>query len=400
VLVAADVRVCGPLTEFASGFIVWLAEQGYSAGTQSSLVERLGLLSRWMIAARLGPADLDEAVIERLLRRRHRAGGALWLTRTSFRRVLAFLRSAGASPAVPAVVTPLDELLGRFEAYLADELGLMPSTIKGYVYSARKMLEAVCDGDVDRIAGLTATDVSGFVIGLAKRGLGAAAVTTMVVGTRSLFRWLYSIGAISTPLAQATPWLARARMASLPRTVDREIGARLLASCDTTRVAGARDFALLVLFCRLGLRVGEAVALEIDDIDWRRGELLVRSKGGWRDPLPLPVDVGEALAAYLAVRGPSTISRNVFLKVRAPHAALNAQAAKAVVRHACERIGIPAASTHCLRHSVAADLLREGASLPEIGQVLRHREIATTAIYAKVDHSALAGLAQPWPVTQ
>jgi integrase/recombinase XerD len=239
--------------------------------------------------------------------------------------------------------------------------------------------------------------VSRFVIGEAERGVGPATVTSYVVGVRSLLRWAYATERIATPLAYATPWLSRARMASLPRTIGAGEGRRLLDSCDRSTVAGCRDYAALVLLCRLGLRVGEVVALEIGDIDWRKGELLVRSKGGWRDPLPIPVDVGEALAAYLRRRGPSP-SRRVFLKVRAPLGPLNVQAVKAVVRHACIRVGVPVVSTHCLRHSVAADLLRHGSNLAEIGQVLRHREVATTAVYAKVDHDALVMVAQPWPV--
>jgi site-specific recombinase XerD len=172
---------------------------------------------------------------------------------------------------------------------------------------------------------------------------------------------------------------------------------RLVGAFDRSTLVGARDFAMVTVIARLGLRVGEVVAMEVGDIDWRRGELEVRSKGGWRDPLPLPVDVGQAVASYLSVRGRVPRWRQVFLRVTPPLGPLPPLSVNAVVRRACARVGLPDLGTHRLRHGVAGDLLRAGAALPEIGQVLRHRELATTAVYTRIDHHALAVVAQPWP---
>lgn len=215
---------------------------------------------------------------------------------------------------------------------------------------------------------------------------------------RSLLRWFYLREMIATPLAQATPWLARGRMSSLPQTVEPGTAQRLIASCDTATLAGVRDIAVMTLLSRLGLRAGEVVAMQIEDINWRRGELTVRSKGGGRDVLPLPADVGTVLARYLRDRGRDEVSRHVFLGVVAPYHPMTVTCLNATLRRASVRAGLPNTFAHRLRHSVARELLRQGASLAEIGQVLRHRELATTAVYAKVDFTALAALAQPWPV--
>jgi integrase len=178
--------------------------------------------------------------------------------------------------------------------------------------------------------------------------------------------------------------------------VEPEVVARLLASCDRRRTVGRRDYAILLLLIRLGLRVGEVAAIELDDVDWRRGEIVIRGKGNRQDRLPLPVDVGEALVAYLRRRGPDEC-RALFLKVHAPAGALVGNTVCGVVADACVRAGMPRVGAHRLRHTAATAMLRRGASLAEIAQVLRHREIKTTAIYAKVDRGRLRALAQPWP---
>ena len=395
----STIRVRGPLAGLSPGLIELMVRERYRPATISARLELMASLSSWMAKQGLTATDLNEAVIVRILKGRQNAGHSRWLRPSMFRFLLAYLRSVGVTlPATVVVVPPsaVDLLFVRYRSYLLDDLGLAESTVKNYVLTGRLFMTVACGGDVDRIAGLTVTDVTGYVIGLSKRGWGAATVTTNVCGVRALLRWFWATEQTRTPLARSAPWLARARMSSLPRTLAPGVAQRLLASCDRATTFGTRDYALLILFCRLGLRVGEVVAIELDDLNWQRSELLVRSKGGWRDPLPIPVDVGEALAAYLQQRGPSE-HRRLFLKMVPPYRALSDQAVKAVVRRACARIDIPVLSTHCLRHSVASDLLREGASLPEIGQVLRHREVATTSIYARVDHAALASVTQPWP---
>ena len=174
--------------------------------------------------------------------------------------------------------------------------------------------------------------------------------------------------------------------------------AALLPGCDRGAAVGRRDVAILTLLARLGLRGGEVAALTLDDIDWHQGEIVVRGKGGRRDRLPLPADVGEALVAYLRAGRPAAAGcRALFLRVRAPVGALGTRGVADVVRLAARRAGLPALGPHRLRHSAATAMLRNGASLAEIGQVLRHARAATTAIYAKVDRAALRAIAQPWP---
>ena len=294
---------------------------------------------------------------------------------------------------VPALV---GALLDRYREYLAVERGSCPLTIRTYLWNARLFVLAACGDDVNRIGALTPGDVARFVTAVSE-GRRASTVNTIVVGVRALLRYLYAVGLIATPLAQATPWLARGRVSTLPRTTVPGAARQLLASFDRTTVAGARDFAIVTLMSRLGLRLGEVVDMELDDVDWRRGELLVRSKGGWRDPLPVPVDVGDALTAYLVIRGRDARWRQVFLRIDPP-GPMSRTTVLAAIRRGCARVGLADMCSHRLRHTLAVDLLRGGAGLPEIGQVLRHhRAFATTAMYAKVDTAALAAVAQPWP---
>lgn len=394
---AVRVRVSGPLAGYAPELIGCLAEQGYSDQSTAEQVGRLGYLSSWLETKRLGPAAVDERLIEQVVDALHRAGRAHKCTPCSFRVVLGFLRRRGIVPAAPvASPTPLDELLGDYRRYLVAERSLAPLTLPGYLAVAAWFLTEACGDDPDRVAGVSAGDVVSFVLRVAEVRRPAS-VNTVVVGVRSLLRWFYTTGMIDTPLAQAAPWLARGNTSTLPRPLETGHAAAMVATCERNTLAGARAFAVLTVLVRLALRAGEIAAMEVGDIDWRRGEMTVRGKGGWRDPLPLPVDVGDALVAYLSLRGAESEFRQVFLHVRAPRGPMTMSNVRYVVRQACERAGIPDTGTHRLRHGAAADMLRNGAPLHEIGQVLRHRDIQTTAIYAKVDFATLATLARPWP---
>jgi integrase len=185
-------------------------------------------------------------------------------------------------------------------------------------------------------------------------------------------------------------------MTPASRSVDRH-GQRLLDGCERTNAGGLRDLAILLLVARLGLRCAEVARLQIDDIDWRAGELIVRGKAQRRERLPLPWDVGEALAGYLRQARPHSGVREVFLTSKAPIRAIRPDLVSDVTRRACERAGLPRVGAHRLRHALATELLRRGASLVEVSQILRHRDLATTAIYAKVDLATLRSLARPWP---
>jgi integrase len=244
---------------------------------------------------------------------------------------------------------------------------------------------------------LTPAAVTGFVRRECGRRSVASAKAT-VTGMRSLLCFLYLDGQITVPLAGAVPSAAAWQLAALPRAVSAADLARLTESCDRRSAAGRRDLAILVLLARLGLRAGEVAALELGDISWRQGEITIRGKGSRRDSLPLPADAGEAVAVWLREGRPEDAAcPAVFVRLRPPHGRLASTSVSYVVRRACARAGVTAAGAHRLRHTAATQMLRAGGTLAEIGQVLRHAQPGTTAIYAKTDVLALSPLAQPWP---
>jgi site-specific recombinase XerD len=244
---------------------------------------------------------------------------------------------------------------------------------------------------------VTPQDVLGFVLADCQRRPRRSA-KSMVSALRSLLRFMHVEGLIDRPLAQVVPSVAFWRLQGLPRGLDSEQVHALLESCDIGTGNGRRDLAILLLLVRLGMRRGEVARLRLDDIDWRAGELLVRGKGARVERLPLPADVGEALARYLRDgRPPDASTREVFMRVRAPRAAMTPPGITQVVVSASKRAGLGEVTAHTLRHTAASELLRRGAPLVEIGQLLRHRTELTTTIYAKVDHDRLRDLALPWP---
>ena len=222
-----------------------------------------------------------------------------------------------------------------------------------------------------------------------------------VTALRSLLGFLHLRGLIAGPLAGAVPSTASWRLSGLPRALEPEQVQGLLDSCDREAATGRRDYAVLVMLARLGLRAGEVAALGLEDVDWRAGELRITGKGRRAERLPLPADVGEAIVAYLKDGRPATaLDRSLIVRVRAPHHGLTGGGITQIVFAAAGRAGLGPINSHRLRHTAATSMLRAGASLEEVGQVLRHRQLLTTAIYAKVDRDALRALARPWPETQ
>lgn len=393
-------RVCvrtvsGPLTGFAPGFELWLAARGFSPSAVRHRRWLFDHLNRWLGLEGLGAADLTAERAEQFLRARRAEGYVTWVSPRSVGLLLEYLREVGAAPAPAAVVAEgaLEELLEGYRVYLMLERGLAGSTIAEYERVARLFFGQRPVGLA--LGELTAGDVSGFLARECPRR-SVSGARHLVSPLRSLLRYLHVAGLISTPLVWAVPGVADQRDRSLPRAVEPAVVARLLASCDRRRTVGRRDYAILLLLVRLGLRVGEVAAIELDDVDWRHGEVLIRAKRNRQDRLPLPVDVGEALVAYLRRRGCHECCA-LFLKAHAPAGALCGNTVCGVVADACKRAGVPRLGAHRLRHTAATEMLRAGASLAEIAQVLRHREIKTTAIYAKVDTTRLRALAQPWP---
>ena len=393
------VRVTGPLVLFVPGFAGELARLGYTAGSAGVQMGVVAHLSRWLAGEGLDAAGLTPQVVERFLAARRRAGYVKYLSPEALVPLLGYLRRVGAVPALPSPgpATAAEVLLGRYRAYLASERGLAASTIGYYVAEARLFLERAGGLDLGGLAGLSAAGVGGFVAGQC-RGRSTGSAKILVTALRSLLRFLVVDGVVAADLTGAVPAVAGWRGAGLPKALPAGHVMALVASCDRETPVGRRDFAVLMLLARLGLRACEVAALELDDISWRAGEVVIRGKGCREERLPLPADVGEALAGYLRGGRPSgSGSRAVFLRARAPAGPMQARAVIAIVRNRCRRAGLAPAGAHRLRHTAAVQMLRAGSPLAEIGQVLRHRSAATTAIYAKVDHAALAALALPWP---
>jgi integrase/recombinase XerD len=291
----------------------------------------------------------------------------------------------------------VDGLVEEFAGYLVSERGMAGSTVERYRKVAVSFLAwRSSRPGVDGLGELTAGELSAFVL-LESERLGAGSLNNVVTALRALCRFLHVRGLAPTGLAESVPTGPGWRRGSLGRTLDSGEVARLLDACDRCQPAGLRDYAMVVLLVRLGLRAREVATLRLDDVDWRHGEILVRGKGGRDERLPLPVDVGQALAGYCRRGRPRQPGRELFLQARAPYGPASRDVVSEVVRRACRRAGLPCIGAHRLRHTAATAMRRGGAPLAEIGRVLRHRFVATTAIYASVGTDELRELAREWP---
>jgi integrase/recombinase XerD len=388
----------GPLAPYAAGYGSWLAARGYSRWTVAHRLRQLDLLSRWLEDEGLRPDELTPERVERFVAALRAGGRSTWLATRSMALPVGYMRELGVVPAAASTVVddPLERLLVGYRRYLFEERGLTPHTVCGrYEPIARLFLSGRVGPDGLGLESLTTADVSLFLATECPK-LSISGARELVWGLRSLLRYLHVEGLTRLPLQWAVPGVADLRDRTLARGLEPAVVKKLLASCDRRRLVGKRDYAILLLLARLGVRAREVVRLQLEDVDWRAGELLVRGKGGRYDRLPLPNDVGEAMVSYLR-RRPRVESRALFLRVTAPIGPMTSDAVGGLVKAACCRAGVPEVRSHRLRHTAATEMLKAGASLPEIGQVLRHREQKTTAIYAKVDRRALRALARPWP---
>jgi integrase/recombinase XerD len=395
------VRVSGPLEAFAAGFAIEVLRQGYTRNSACLQLYLMAHLSRWLASEGLAAQSLRMSDVQRFLAARRAAGHRNHLSSKAMWPLLTYLREVGvaAVPPEPVPEGPVELALEHYRHYLTVERGLKCTTARIYVDAVRTFLceRVSADGVALDLESLSASDVSAFVVATCRhQACGTAKLT--VTALRSLLGFLHVEGLVERSLTGAVPSVAGWRLAGLPQGLEPAQVQSLLTSCDRRTRKGRRDFAILTTLARLGLRAGEAAALQLDDIDWRAGEVVVHGKGNRAERLPLPVDVGEAIAAYLR-RGRRAIvdGRTVFVRVRAPHRALSAGAVTQVVVAAASRAGLGKIHAHRLRHTAATQMLRGGASLPEIGQLLRHRRALTTAIYAKVDREALRLVARPWP---
>lgn len=383
----------GILVPHSDGFAVWLAGRGYAPSTVEKQLRLMGRLDQWLADERIPLDALDEDAARRFACS-VRSSGRTRLSMRGVMPVLEYLRSTGAvQPEPPPCSGSARQcLLLAYERYLSGERSLRQSTIAKYAHIAEAFLDILPDPVDGALAGLSARQVHRFVL---SRGPGAKSTAG---GLRSFLRYLFLSGVTPHELAGAVPPAAAWKLAGLPARMDAEAVSAVMQSCDQATITGRRDYAILLLLARLGLRAHEAAGLELDDIRWRPGTIVVRRKGGRSEELPLPADAGQAIADYLTVRPAVKDTRAVFISACAPWRPVTRSAVTLLVKSHCRAAGTPGRA-HLLRHTLASDLLAAGASLPEIGLVLGHRSPLVTSIYAKADRAALAQLVRPWPAT-
>ena len=393
------VEMSGPLGPFAAGFVDDMRRQGFGPVAVRKHTGLVAGLSGWLMAEDLALSGLSSEVAERFCAARREAGHTYLLTIRALDPLLGYLRGLGvAPPASPsACVGPVEELLSRFRRYLEQERGLVPAAARGYVDKVRPFVTRFDGPDGLELWRTDVAEVRGFVVDVCPR-LGRRSAQLTVVALRSLLRFLHLDGVIDRSLAGAVPSVFAPRLSGLPNRLEAGQVDALFASCDTATTIGVRDLAILTVLAGLGLRAAEVAGLSLDDVDWRAGDLIVRGKGERSERLPLPHDVGETIVRYLRHGRPgSAQDRAVFVRVRAPHHRLSPGGVTYVVEAAALRAGLGQIHAHRLRHTAASEMLRAGATLPEVGQVLRHRHARSTTIYAKVDREALRQIARPWP---
>lgn len=392
----------GPLAGQIAAFAEWAREQGYALQSRYRRVLLAVGFSQWLGEHAVGRGLVTSQHPAWYLRARGRRVQVHKGDAAGLKQFLDFLRRHGAIPAekiVPHRLTPVEQEVQAFERYLGDERALAPATRLNYVPFVRDFLIDRFGTGPATLSHLCAGDVVRFVQRQAAR-LHLKRAKLMTSALRSFLRYARYRGNIALDLAAAVPPVANWSMTSIPRAIPTDRICQLLASSNRRTAIGRRDYAILLLLARLGLRSSEVAFLELDDIDWNIGHVTVGGKGRRRTALPLPGDVGAAIASYLRHGRPHSTSRRVFLRAKAPiRGFLGQSAIGSLVRHRLERAGVdaPTKGTHQFRHALATQMLRHGASLAEIGDVLRHRSPETTRIYAKVDLEALRPLALRWP---
>ncbi len=398
----AGVRGSGPLADQAAGFSAYLSGRGYAKSSVAHHLYLMADLGAWLAGRGLAAGDLSEAVASRF-REDLRTRGSYLVKGASPWPVLDYLRSARVAPqqAASSPAGAAEELLAEYERYLRAERGARGATVVNYLRYAREFL-AAAGGPQDgpglsaSLAALDGAQVLGIVSGqVARRRLPS--VGAALTGDRAFLRFLERTGRTARPLAAAVPRAAR-QPSGLPGQVDPATAAAMVASCNRATEGGCRDRAVLLLLHRYGLRPVEVTRLELPDLRWRAGELVVHGKGGRVDVLPLVPDAGEAIVEYLQARRPAPPGvAAVFLSARAPVQPMLKSSVGALVDRACARAGVPPVGPRAFRHAVGHDMLKDGASLVEIRDVLRHRDIETTSSYARADVSSMRPLARPWP---
>ena len=399
---ACGVQMEGPLAPFAAGLGEALVADGYSRERARLLVGLTAEVSDWLEANGLGAGDLNGEVVDEFFAGRV-ASRSRCRTARSLEPIMAHLHSIGVVAPAPALASGRTdaevELLETYRRWCVAQRGLTSTTADEYV---RRVVVFLSLWRPD--AHFVITDLDGGAIlatvRVAADAMPSPSLRCMVTALRSFLRFLHATGRITVSLVAAVPPLKTWPRTALPSVLPAGDARRLVSGCDPTTPMGRRDAAVVVVLLRLGLRASEVARLELDDIDWRAGEMTIKGKGGRLDCLPLPVEVGEAIAAYLREARPSSNHRSVFLTATAPIRPLSADGVGSLVYRACTRAGLARVGPHVLRRTLATETLRAGAPMSEVAQLLRHVDQATSSIYAAADVAAVAALAQPWPVVQ
>jgi integrase/recombinase XerD len=392
----------GPLAAHIASFAQWASEQGYRLYSVYRRVLLAACFSQWLGQKAVRLRSVSSEHPARYLLDRARGVRLSGGDAAALKQLMDFLCQRGVIPAEKTSLprlTPVEECAQAFERYLREERALAGATLINYVPFIRSFLNDRFGIGRVTLSRLCANDVVKFVQRQAPR-LHLKRAKLLTTALRSFLQYARYRGDVTLDLAAAVPPVANWSMTSIPRAIPADQVRQLLASINRGTAIGRRDYAILLLLARLGLRSSEVAFLDLDDIDWKAGRLSVRGKSGRQFELPLPTDVGQAIVAYLRHGRPHNISRRVFLRGKAPiRGFLGQSAIGSLVRHTLKRAGIvsPTKGTHQFRHALATQMLRHGASLTEIGEVLGHRSPETTKIYTKVDLDALRPLALPWP---
>jgi len=389
----------GPSGPYLDGFAATLERQGYSADTAVRYLRAAAHLGH--VVARQGalPNHIDLAVFSKHLCtcRCPRAMGGRGNHHTIYgaRLFRQHLVATGVCRSTAVLQHPEPSLVVHFKIWLRTHRGASDRTIKLYTRDATHLMAALGDEP----EGWQPAAIRSFFLDRASHS-GRGTVEKLTTSLRAFLRYLAVKGRCRAALADVVPGYAHWRLADAPRYLAPEQVIRLIAACDGEVVARRRDRAIVLLLARLGLRAGDVAQLRLNDIEWETGSLRVSGKSRYEVRLPLPQDVGDAVAAYLAYRPSTYPSDHVFLRNIAPYRPFRSgDGISSVVKRLMQRAGVvaPVKGAHVLRHTAATEMLRHGVPLEKIGLVLRHRGIDTTAYYAKADVKLLKQIAQPWP---
>jgi integrase/recombinase XerD len=388
----------GPIASHITSFSGFLAKRGYSYATGQRYVREVGHLSRWLDQRQIDIVQLNEKTIQVYFRSRKK-GLHSRLKKGPYLQLLKYLRQNNIIETPTVENTPNNECLGQYREHLLKNHGISEETIRGRIRHVRCFLTFRFGIGGLEFSKLLPRDIERFLLDRSRQ-CKAMSIKVITSALRCFLRFLQFQGDISTELIDSVPSISSWRHREIPGYLVAEDINLLLQHCKCDTLQGKRDLAILLLLIRLGLRAIEICRLTLDDIDWHGGFITVLGKNGKRDRLPLLYDVGEAIGRYLHHGRPQCSTRHVFVRAVAPFEPFASSCVVAnVVRGALFRAGLnpPQKGSHLLRRSLATLMLHGGASLPEIGQILRHQKADTTAIYAKIDLGQLHSFARPWP---